>query len=51
MGHLKTKLPYKTCQNCGRAFSWHKKWEKNWHEVKYCSERCRRNRHKSVKLV
>ncbi|MGQ3014179.1 MAG: DUF2256 domain-containing protein [Flavobacteriales bacterium] len=33
------------CAVCGRPFSWRKKWEKVWSEVRYCSERCRRNRH------
>jgi len=26
------------------TFTWRKKWEKNWEAVKYCSERCRRNK-------
>lgn len=38
----KQNLPEKVCLQCNRAFSWRKKWEKNWNEVKYCSERCRR---------
>ncbi|MFN5679800.1 MAG: DUF2256 domain-containing protein, partial [Flavobacteriia bacterium] len=29
-----------------RPFSWRKKWEKNWDEVKYCSDRCRSQRNK-----
>ncbi|NVK04834.1 MAG: DUF2256 domain-containing protein [Flavobacteriia bacterium] len=36
----------KMCPVCNRPFSWRKKWKKNWDEVKYCSERCRRNRSK-----
>jgi len=24
-----------------RATAWRKKWEKNWDEVKFCSDRCR----------
>lgn len=36
------ELPGKVCLHCGRSFSWRKKWEGNWPEVKYCSERCRR---------
>ncbi|MBX2979045.1 MAG: DUF2256 domain-containing protein [Flavobacteriales bacterium] len=36
--------PEKTCTTCGLPFQWRKKWEKVWDEVKYCSERCRRNR-------
>ncbi|UTA52025.1 DUF2256 domain-containing protein [Deinococcus radiodurans] len=23
-------------------FSWRKKWERDWDNVRYCSERCRR---------
>ncbi|WP_076999030.1 DUF2256 domain-containing protein [Variovorax sp. KK3] len=42
--HRKPHLPEKTCPSCGRRFSWRKKWASVWDEVKYCSERCRRNR-------
>lgn len=38
----KGDLPQKTCAQCGRPFAWRKKWERVWAEVKYCSERCRR---------
>ncbi|RYZ99416.1 MAG: DUF2256 and DUF3253 domain-containing protein [Proteobacteria bacterium] len=34
----------KNCEVCGRTISWRKKWEKNWDEVKFCGERCRRNK-------
>ena len=37
----KTDLPQKICQVCQRPFTWRKKWEKVWDEVKYCSDRCR----------
>mgnify|MGYP001390809752 CR=1 FL=1 len=37
----KQHLPQKVCVSCGRPFSWRKKWEKVWEEVKYCSDRCR----------
>ncbi|MAS95756.1 MAG: hypothetical protein CMO55_21345 [Verrucomicrobiales bacterium] len=40
----KQHLPEKICLVCGRPFKWRKKWESCWDEVKYCSERCRRNR-------
>jgi hypothetical protein len=40
----KSDLPQKTCAVCGRPFTWRKKWEKVWDEVKYCSDRCRSNR-------
>ncbi|MDX1700547.1 MAG: DUF2256 domain-containing protein [Melioribacteraceae bacterium] len=40
----KEHLPVKVCQVCRKSFSWRKKWERDWGEVKYCSERCRRNK-------
>ncbi|MFA7272878.1 MAG: DUF2256 domain-containing protein [Crocinitomicaceae bacterium] len=40
----KAHLPSKTCIVCHRPFSWRKKWEKVWTEVKYCSEKCRRHK-------
>ncbi|MFT4738983.1 MAG: hypothetical protein ACI8QD_001342 [Cyclobacteriaceae bacterium] len=45
-GTKKQDLPEKVCATCQKPFSWRKKWEKDWDEVKYCSERCRRNRMK-----
>jgi len=36
----KADLPQKTCVSCGRPFTWRKKWERVWDEVKYCSKRC-----------
>ena len=29
---------------CGRTIEPRKKWAKNWDEIKYCSEKCRRNK-------
>ena len=43
----KGDLPTKTCVTCGLDFAWRKKWAKDWDEVKYCSERCRRNKSKA----
>ena len=40
----KSDLPIKICLVCKRPFTWRKKWERNWNNVKYCSERCRRNK-------
>jgi hypothetical protein len=40
----KSELPTKPCVTCGRPFAWRKKWEKVWDEVRYCSDRCRRDR-------
>ncbi|MFN9370088.1 MAG: DUF2256 domain-containing protein [Planctomycetia bacterium] len=31
----------KTCPVCGRPFTWRKKWERCWDQVRYCSDRCR----------
>ena len=44
MAHKKLNLPEKICEVCEKPFSWRKKWEKCWGDVKYCSERCRRNK-------
>ncbi len=40
----KSDLPEKICVVCQRPFTWRKKWEKNWEEIKYCSKRCRNRR-------
>ena len=32
----------KTCASCGRMMEPRKKWAKNWDQVKYCSDRCRK---------
>ena len=38
----KQNLPQKICVACGRPFTWRKKWARDWSQVRYCSERCRR---------
>ena len=43
-GVKKQNLPVKICVACKREFTWRKKWEKVWEEVKYCSERCRKSK-------
>lgn len=40
----KAALPTKPCVACGRPMSWRKAWAKNWAEVKYCSDACRRGK-------
>lgn len=45
----KQDLPQKTCLRCGLPFTWRKKWEKVWDEVKYCSDRCRSERKRTDK--
>jgi hypothetical protein len=42
----KENLPSKVCVVCNRLFTWRKKWEKIWDEVKYCSDRCRNDKSK-----
>ena len=43
-GVRKPNLPQKVCPVCGRPFSWRKKWEQVWQEVRFCSDRCRMNK-------
>jgi hypothetical protein len=33
--------PDKTCAACGRTITWRKKWERDWDNVKFCSDNCR----------
>ncbi|PXX93864.1 DUF2256 domain-containing protein [Marinobacter vulgaris] len=40
--HKKPHLPEKTCPVCECPFAWRKKWARDWPNVRYCSERCRR---------
>jgi hypothetical protein len=34
----------KTCETCGRVIEQRKKWLKDWEQIKYCSEKCRRSK-------
>lgn len=34
----------KTCVSCGREMTWRKSWERNWEQVRYCSDACRKRR-------
>lgn len=34
----------KVCERCGRTMQWRAKWARNWNEVKYCSDACRKQR-------
>lgn len=40
----KASLPSKLCLACNRPMSWRRSWAKNWAELKFCSERCRRSK-------
>ena len=43
-GVAKQNLPTKRCASCGLEFSWRKKWERDWDQVRFCSQRCRRSK-------
>ena len=32
------------CVSCGRTIEWRKKWERDWDQVRYCSDACRRQK-------
>lgn len=36
-------VPTKPCAACGRVITWRKKWERDWEQVRYCSDACRRH--------
>ncbi|TCD56999.1 DUF2256 domain-containing protein [Synechococcus sp. BS55D] len=48
MSH-RAERPTKICAVCGRPFQWRRKWKDVWDEVRYCSERCRRDRNRQDK--
>jgi hypothetical protein len=39
----KTKNAFapKICASCGLEFEWRKKWQRDWENVRYCSEKCK----------
>ncbi|WP_418114010.1 DUF2256 domain-containing protein [Vibrio scophthalmi] len=51
MKGFKSTLPHKVCPVCLRPFSWRKKWQRNWDEVVYCSQRCRRAKKNRVESI
>ncbi|WP_428246701.1 DUF2256 domain-containing protein [Ferrovibrio sp.] len=40
--HRKPHLPTKSCQACQRPFAWRRKWARDWDQVRYCSDGCRK---------
>ncbi len=36
--------PPRTCATCGRTITWRKKWERDWDNIKFCSDTCRSHR-------
>jgi hypothetical protein len=49
MAHRKPHLPEKICAACGRPFAWRKKWERDWDQVRFCSDACRTGRYATAK--
>jgi hypothetical protein len=43
-GVKKENLPQKVCEICEKPFTWRKKWEDCWEEVKTCSNSCKNKR-------
>ena len=39
----KSELPIKTCAACVLPFTWRKKWARDWENVRFCSDRCRKD--------
>ena len=37
-----TAPPSKPCAGCGRTITWRRKWERDWDQVRWCSDACRR---------
>jgi hypothetical protein len=37
----------KVCVSCGRRITWRKKWARDWANVRYCSDACRRRKNSS----
>ena len=35
--------PDRICASCGRSFAWRRKWARDWEQVRYCSDACRRH--------
>jgi hypothetical protein len=46
-GVKKQHLPQKLCAACGRPFAWRKKWARDWDQVRFCSDACRRGKHRA----
>lgn len=40
--------PPRICASCGRTFEWRRALAKDWEQVRYCSDACRRRRIRPV---
>ncbi len=36
--------PEKPCAACGRRIEWRKRWARDWEQVRYCSDACRKHK-------
>lgn len=36
------------CRSCGRTMTWRRAWARDWDQVRYCSQACRRRRVRPV---
>ena len=41
-GSARDALPTKPCASCGRTITWRRAWERDWDDVRHCSDACRR---------
>ena len=41
----------KDCALCGRTMTWRKKWERDWEQVRYCSQRCKGQARRAAKQL
>lgn len=49
--HPEASPAEKICVSCGRLMAWRAKWARNWDQVKYCSDACRRRAVRDVDLA
>ena len=40
--------PDKSCATCGRTIAWRKKWERDWENIRFCSDACRTHKPSST---
>jgi hypothetical protein len=43
-GVKKQNLPAKICLHCGLPFAWRKKWARDWENVRFCSDACKKGK-------
>ncbi|NDC91418.1 MAG: DUF2256 domain-containing protein [Acidimicrobiia bacterium] len=43
VAQVKNGFAPKICATCAKPFEWRKKWARDWQNVRFCSDRCRRS--------